>query len=206
MNSVTDRPYRSIPDFECRDQESADMVWNYHIERNKSPLIDFFYGQMATEINCPICHRVCLVEHYWNCRFLSILIPSIAIPWVFHRRRSPLLWIFSILIWNIWLLSASLCPSTSKKRILQVSFMTLCSNTILFQALKWSYWRLLWAVMMMILQYIHSELLDSLSSMSIWRKRIPFLQSVPMIRRLIYWFILYDILGVMIQYIVGKRV
>ncbi|KAK8811286.1 hypothetical protein WA158_003021 [Blastocystis sp. Blastoise] len=58
MNQVIERKFLEMPEFHTRNQTDADFVWNHHLSRNMSPIVDMFYGQLSTELRCPNCGNI----------------------------------------------------------------------------------------------------------------------------------------------------
>lgn len=51
LNRVTDKPYRELKDSDGRaDCEVAAEAWAHHLERNRSIIVDLFYGQLKSKV------------------------------------------------------------------------------------------------------------------------------------------------------------
>lgn len=58
LNSVTKKPY--YPDNELRgmsDSEKAGVLWNRSLSRDQSIIVNLFYGQYKSTVQCPRCQR-----------------------------------------------------------------------------------------------------------------------------------------------------
>ena len=55
-NEVFIKPYIEAKDYENQDiKEFANIQWADFLKRNRSFIVDIFYGQYFTEITCPDC-------------------------------------------------------------------------------------------------------------------------------------------------------
>ena len=62
VNRVIDKPYVAAPDDDetesgKSDQQLADEAWDRHVQRNRSVIVDLFYGQLRMECRCPVCNK-----------------------------------------------------------------------------------------------------------------------------------------------------
>ncbi|MDP2434755.1 MAG: hypothetical protein Q8P67_03340 [archaeon] len=60
LNSITKKP--DVPKIEVDgvmpEAQVAELAWQGYLKRNRSPLIDIFYGQLKSVITCPSCSKV----------------------------------------------------------------------------------------------------------------------------------------------------
>ena len=55
INKVSSKPYIELPTYTSFALEQSAEMWNYHLQRNNSRIIDMFYGQTVTFIKCSKC-------------------------------------------------------------------------------------------------------------------------------------------------------
>lgn len=97
VNRVIDKPYVAAPDDDetesgKSDQQLADEAWDRHVQRNRSVIVDLFYGQLKMECRCPVCNKkvclsfcgVCCFRSY--CRVpMSSLLSCCLVPMLFAQ-------------------------------------------------------------------------------------------------------------------------
>jgi len=68
------KPYVEQTETEGKSDEIASAeAWNNHVFRNESVIVDMFYGQFKSTLNCAICNRISIT-------FDPFLMASIPIP------------------------------------------------------------------------------------------------------------------------------
>ena len=55
LNKVTVKPYIELPTYNSFDPSQSSAMWAYHLQRQNSQIVDWFYGQTVTEIECCEC-------------------------------------------------------------------------------------------------------------------------------------------------------
>ncbi len=69
------KPYIEIDDYNNEPlDEFANKIWSLFLKRNKSFIVDLFYGQFYTRITCPDCSNVSIACNPFD--MLSLNIPS----------------------------------------------------------------------------------------------------------------------------------
>lgn len=58
MNRISKKPYIEYPVYTSFSPEQSSEMWNFHLQRNQSPIIDWFYGQTVTFVRCTECGEV----------------------------------------------------------------------------------------------------------------------------------------------------
>ena len=58
LNKVTVKPYIELPNYNSFDPSQSSAMWAYHLQRQNSQIVDWFYGQTVTEIECCECGEV----------------------------------------------------------------------------------------------------------------------------------------------------
>lgn len=58
MNRISKKPYIEYPVYTSFSPEQSDEMWSFHLQRNESPIIDWFYGQTVTFVRCTECGEV----------------------------------------------------------------------------------------------------------------------------------------------------
>lgn len=58
MNKITKKPYIEYPVYTSFSPEQSSEMWSFHLQRNQSPIIDWFYGQTVTFVRCTECGEV----------------------------------------------------------------------------------------------------------------------------------------------------
>ncbi len=58
LNRVKKKPYRERPETQDQgEQNFAQDLWIYHLERNNSVIVDWFQGQLKSTLVCPKCNK-----------------------------------------------------------------------------------------------------------------------------------------------------
>ena len=65
INQISTKPYIEYPVYTSFDKSQSGEMWNFHLCRNKSQIVDWFYGQSVTFVKCTECGEV------RNCVFLD---------------------------------------------------------------------------------------------------------------------------------------
>ena len=58
INKVSVKPYIELPTYDHFEPQQSAEMWNYHLCRQQSQIIDWFYGQNITFIKCCNCGEV----------------------------------------------------------------------------------------------------------------------------------------------------
>lgn len=59
LNEILKKPYHELCESDSKsDEEKALESWNFHISRNFSKIVELFFGQFFTQIQCPDCPRI----------------------------------------------------------------------------------------------------------------------------------------------------
>lgn len=58
LNKVTVKPYIELPTYDHFEEDQSSAMWSYHLQRQNSQIVDWFYGQTITEIECCECGEV----------------------------------------------------------------------------------------------------------------------------------------------------
>ena len=58
INSISSTPYIEYPTYTSYSPSQSDEMWNIHLQRNNSKIIDWFYGQTISFIKCSKCQTV----------------------------------------------------------------------------------------------------------------------------------------------------
>ena len=58
INKVSVKPYIELPSYSQFDPSQSLEMWKYHLQRQNSQIIDWFYGQTITNIECIHCGEV----------------------------------------------------------------------------------------------------------------------------------------------------
>ena len=76
VNIITKKEYLEIDDNESyiSDEEASDISWKRYLKRENSMIVDLFYGQFKSTINCKFCNKISKSFDSYN--FISIPIPS----------------------------------------------------------------------------------------------------------------------------------
>lgn len=75
---MKDPPYIETPEFRReRDEVAGAKTWSILLERNRSVILDYFFGQCKNERECSKCHKVSRTFDQFNS--LSLPIPGDAI-------------------------------------------------------------------------------------------------------------------------------
>ncbi|XP_060064706.1 ubiquitin carboxyl-terminal hydrolase 32-like [Ylistrum balloti] len=74
LNRVHDKPYVELKDSDGRpDNTVAEEAWENHLKRNQSIIVDFFHGQLKSEVRCQECSHVSVRFDPFN--YLSLPLP-----------------------------------------------------------------------------------------------------------------------------------
>lgn len=65
LNLIKKKPYIETPVYKEYDKSQGEEMWNIFLQRNKSKIVDYFYGMTCNQIECSECHEVvfCSVYH-----------------------------------------------------------------------------------------------------------------------------------------------
>eukprot|EP01080_Neovahlkampfia_damariscottae_P004225 gene4225-7562_t len=59
LNLITKKPYLEIEDGDGNnDEKVSKSTWDYHLQRNKSIIVDNFHGQLKSTLICPDCKNI----------------------------------------------------------------------------------------------------------------------------------------------------
>ncbi|OWF52140.1 Ubiquitin carboxyl-terminal hydrolase 32 [Mizuhopecten yessoensis] len=74
LNRVHDKPYVELKDSDGRpDNTVAEEAWENHLKRNQSIIVDFFHGQLKSEVRCQECSHASVRFDPFN--YLSLPLP-----------------------------------------------------------------------------------------------------------------------------------
>eukprot|EP00347_Sterkiella_histriomuscorum_P019890 403339921 len=76
LNDIVKKPYIEYKDFDNRkDEDVANEYWEGFKQREKSVLVDLFYGQLKSRVQCTVCGKISISFDPFN--MLSVPIPQI---------------------------------------------------------------------------------------------------------------------------------
>lgn len=58
INQITTKPYIEYPVYTSFEKSQSGEMWSFHLCRNKSQIVDWFYGQSVTFVKCTECGEV----------------------------------------------------------------------------------------------------------------------------------------------------
>ena len=58
INKVSVKPYIELPTYDHFDPQQSAEMWGYHLCRQQSQIVGWFYGQNITFIKCSKCGEV----------------------------------------------------------------------------------------------------------------------------------------------------
>jgi len=101
INDVSVKPYVEHKDFDGRsDAEVSQEYWEGFKKRDKSLLVDLFYGQLKSRVQCTVCSKISISFDPFN--MLSVPIPhtkEVKLPVKFfplNPTQQPLEFVFSV--------------------------------------------------------------------------------------------------------------
>ena len=68
INKVSVKPYIELPVYNEFDPSQSEEMWRYHLQRQNSQIINWFYGQTITNIKCIHCGEVFSPFHFFISR------------------------------------------------------------------------------------------------------------------------------------------